>query len=828
MKTVPESETAPATAPLEAPPSRARRLAAALAGPALIVVSILIALRGFAFSGLLTNQHPDILSFWLPRSCLMARALSSGHIPLWNPFEMLGSPFAADPQSGWLYAPQMLFSWLFGCGGGLRAFIVAQPILGGLGLLWFLRREGLSRLAATAGGLSLAMAMSASNVAVSLPFAGTLAWTPFTLVGASGYYSAERWPRRLAWLALSAFAWGQVASAHLSHGLVMCTAILTAYVSARAIHEVRAGAFSGRRALAMSLGFLAFLPLANLAILVPRFALIERSSLRGGYGSLGGTLARAAGVADDRPLPTRGIWSAWPLALGSTPGGYAGAAILLSIAMAVRDRARRYLVAAVALAGLAAYVLTLNMFVSADWFRSFVLRLPFGDVYLHNPGRLRYVALLVAPILGAVGIQSILDRPPTVRATVRWLGGGIAVFLVLPLVLGAFPKRFLLLGVACAATVPILVALVRGRRWARMALVGILALDLLGSAIISSAYTGGTVYVGLEGKDHPALVFGPLRWPNVSLDQYLEPGPIARSLQAAGPNDGRYLAWIPPATVFNKGYLFTQRPDDWPALLLGRAIVFGLDDVLGYSPIQLPRYWSYIRASNKLPVFYNASVLRLPSDGDVRLLAIRFVIAPEGVGLPPGLTGTIERRDHGYELFQLHGSQPRVSVVPHWTQTDGVHALAAVLERGFNPAIEAVVEGAPAISHAPATAPPGSSTYAEIHPEDVRVTVDATAPSMVVVRNAWDRGWSATVDGRTVPVLRADYVLQGVPVAAGHHEIHLTYHDPTVGVGLALSGVAWLGFALALGWLVLTGRRRKRSRGRALRATPSRDPPPAV
>jgi hypothetical protein len=569
----------------------------------------------------------------------------------------------------------------------------------------------------------------------------------------------------------------------------------------------------------MSLGFLAFLPLANLAILVPRFALIERSSLRGGYGSLGGTLARAAGVADDRPLPTRGIWSAWPLALGSTPGGYAGAAILLSVAMAVRDRARRYLVLAVAMAGVGAYLLTLNMFVSAAWFRDLVLRLPYGDVYLHNPGRLRYLALLVVPILGAVGIQSLLDHPPPVRATWRWLSGGVAVFLVLPLALGAFPKRFVLLAVACVATVPVVIALVRGRRWARVALVGVLAADLLASAVTSSVYTGGTVYVGLEGQDHPALVFGPLRWPNVPLDQYLEPGPIARSLQAVGPNDGRYLAWILPAAVFNKGYLFTQRPDDWPALLLGRAIVFGLHDVLGYSPIQLPRYWSYIRATNRLPVFYNASVLRLPSDENVRLFGIRFVIAPEGVGLPPGLIGTLERRDHGYELFQLTGWQPRVSVVPHWTQTDGVHALAAVLERGFNPAIEAAVEGAPPIPHAPAAAPPGSGTYAEVQPEDVRVTVDATAPSVVVIRNAWDRGWSATVDGRPAPVLRADYLLQGVPVPAGHHEIRLTYDDPTIAAGIALSSVVWLLFGVAFGWLVWAGRRRRR------RATPSPDPP---
>ena len=230
MNTVQRGVARPPTAASGAAPSRSRRLAAALAGPALIVASSLVAMRAFAFANLLTNQHPDILSFWLPRSCLMGRSLAAGHVPLWNPYEMAGSPFAADPQSGWLYLPWMLLSWLLPCGAGLRAFIVLQPILAGLGLYWFLRRERLHRTAATAGGLSLAMMIAASNVAISLPFAGSLAWTPFVLVGASGFLSADRWTRRLPWLALGAVAWGQVASAHLSHGLVMCTAIVTAFV----------------------------------------------------------------------------------------------------------------------------------------------------------------------------------------------------------------------------------------------------------------------------------------------------------------------------------------------------------------------------------------------------------------------------------------------------------------------------------------------------------------------------------------------------------------------------------------------------------------------
>ena len=794
-----------------AEPSLLRRVVPALAGPALIVVWVLIALRGFAFANLLTSQHPDIMSFWLPRSCLLGRSIGAGQVPLWNPFEMIGTPFAADSQSGWLYLPNMLLSWAFGCGGGLRAFIVLNPILAGLGTYWFLRKERLGRLAATAGGLSLAMAMSASVMAISLPFAGTLAWTPFVLVGASGFFSAERWTRRLGWLALAAVAWGQVAAAHLSHGLVMCTGLVAAYLVGRAIHEVREGRLRWPIAVALIAGFLAFLPLANLAILVPRFSLISRSSLRAGYGALEGTLAREAGI-QDRPIPFTGVWSGWPLALASAPGAYVGAVILLLVPMAFRDVRLRYLTVAYAVTGAVGYLLTLSFFVGAGWFRSVVLALPFGDVYLHNPGRLRYLAYLVVPVLGAIGIQGLLDRLPSFREAMWWMSATAVVALALPLALGASPERFVLFALGALALVLAVWFLLRGKRWGAIALVGVLAVELLAGALWSSMYQGGTVYLGLEGSDHPALLHGPVRWPDAPLDRYMEPGPIARELQTVGPNDGRYLAWIPPAAYFNKGYLFTQDPPDWPALLLGRAIVFRLRDVLGYSPIQLPRYWSFIRATNRLPVFYNASVLRLPRIEDAHLLGIRYLIAPEGV--PPPIPGTPAATEPGYVLYELEGWQPRVSVVPTWQAvTSGVPALETVLGGGFDPAAGAIVEGDPGLGLPTPTldAAPGTATYREVRPEDIRVTVEATAPSIVVVRNAWDRGWSATVDGRPAPVLRADYLLQGIPVTEGRHEIRLTYREPSIGRGLLLSALVWLGWLVALGVLWWRERRTTRS-----------------
>ena len=801
-----------------APRSPFRRAAGAAAGPALIVAVVLVAMRGFAFADLLSNQHPDVLSFWLPRSCLLGRSLATGHVPLWNPFEMAGTPFAADPQSGWLYLPWMLLSWLLPCGAGVRAFIVLQPLLAGLGLYWFLRKERLHRVAATVGGLSLAMMVAASNLAISLPFAATLAWTPFVLVGASGFLSGRGWVARLLWLALGAIAWGQVAGAHLSHGLLVSTAVAMTYVASRTIHDIRTGASSTPAAVGLALLFLAFLPIANLAILIPRFALIPNTSLRGGYAALGGTLARISGV-EDRPIPTSGIWSAWPLALASAPGAYAGVAVLLTIPAAFRARGYRFLTAAFVAVGGVAYALTLDLFVGAGWFRNLVLRLPYGDVYLHNPGRLRYVVLLVAPVLGAIGLQGFLERLPSRREAAWWMGGAAALFVGLPLLLGAHPARFVVFALGTAATVPVMFALLRGRRWAARALPVVLAAELAGGALWSSAYHGGTVYLGLEGHTHPALAPQPLRWPEVPMDRYLEPGPIARYLQNRG-GEARYLAWIPPAAYFNKGYLFSQKPEDWPALLLGRAVVFRLHDALGYSPIQLPRYWSYIRATNRLPVFYNAAVLQLPSLQDVRLLGVRYLIGVQGVGLPPGLSGSVVASERGYDLYQVVGSEPRVSVVSDWKEVPGgVEALEAIRESGFDPATSAVVEGEAGSS---AVGRPGglagTATYTEAAPEDVSITASATTPSVVVVRNAWDGGWSATVDGQPAPVLRADYFLQGVPIPAGTHEIRLTYRDPMIGRGLAFSALVWLGWVAALAGAVIVKRRRSSSVGEVRRA----------
>jgi hypothetical protein len=762
----------------------------AAAGPALIVASVAFAMRGFAFLPRLTNQHPDILTFVLPRMSFLGRSLAAGHVPLWNPFEMTGTPFAADPQSGWLYAPPMLLFSVLSPGSAMRAFIVFNPLLAGLGMYAFLRLERLSRPSATAGGLSIAMVIATSSIAVSMPFAGSIAWTTVVLVGAAGYVGADRMSRRVAWLALAAFAWGQVASAHMSHGLGICTLLVAAYLVAHAVRDAGVEHRSGYRAAVPVLAFLAVLPLANLAIFVPRLDLLARSSLQLGYGAFADPLSRG----EEPALMSNGVWSGWPLALGSSPGAYMGATILLAVPLALRTRRHRTLLAAFGAAAALAYALTLNALVTAEWFRSFVLRLPYGDVYLHNPGRLRYLVYIAAPVVGAIGIQALIDRPPERRRLGAWLAGGAALCLGLPLLLGAYPRRFALLAAGIVLAIAALVALGKGRRWAAAAIPLVLACELLASAVFSSAYQGGTIHTGLEGFPHPNLVPGPLRWPDVSERDFLDPGPIARFLRA---RDERYLTWVLPAASYVKGYLWTRGERDWPAMANERGTLFGARDALGYNPVQLPGYWSYIRATNRLFTFYNASVINLPTIEDLRLLGVRYLLVNRAQGLPPGLSGRPLVREGDVDLYEVDGWQPRASVVLERRVVPGMtDALQEIVAPGFDPARTAVVEGdsdpTPTSPDAEATA-----TYRETSPEDARIVVAAPSDAVAVVRNNWDEGWRATVDGEVAPVLRADAFRQAVPVPAGRHEIRLVYDDPAIGRGLALSALVWFAIAVA-------------------------------
>ena len=416
------------TAPAEAArPPRWRRWAVVLAGPLLIVASVLAVLHGFWWNPRLTNQQVDLLAFWLPRYCAMGKAVAALHVPTWLPNQFGGAPFASDPQSGWLFLPAMglfgpLSGSVFGCARALGLLLVVHPLLAGLGMYWFLRHERVGRPAATLGGLTLGAGMAGSSVALSIPFSGMLAWTTLCLVGASGFLRARTGLARIGWLAFTGLAWSQLAGAHLTNGVAVGTGVVLLYVIARSVIQVRSGERTGRTAVLLGAALFVALPLLSAAILIPRFELLPRTSIGQGYAALARLGTELSGAPNAPPFGEGAAGPWWGTSFARGPGGYLGVLAILLWPFGLLSRKWRAPSLAFAAAGLIGFVLNLDVLVRTDWIRSAALKLPFGELWLRSPFRFRYVLLLSFAALAGYGLQAWLDRRTDAAATARSSG----------------------------------------------------------------------------------------------------------------------------------------------------------------------------------------------------------------------------------------------------------------------------------------------------------------------------------------------------------------------------------------------------------------------
>lgn len=85
-------------------------------------------------------------------------------------------------------------------------------------------------------------------------------------------------------------------------------------------------------------------------------------------------------------------------------------------------------------------------------------------------------------------------------------------------------------------------------------------------------------------------------------------------------------------------------------------------------------------------------------------------------------------------------------------------------------------------------------------PDRVRLRVLARCRGFLLLADAYYPGWKATVDGKPVPVYRANYVFRAVEVAEGTHEVAFTYSPINLVLGLPAAVISFLG-ALGLAFV---------------------------
>ncbi len=129
-------------------------------------------------SGLGADED-DVL-YYLPARTFFAESLAAGQWPLLNPWNGLGRPFLADPQTALFYPPTWLFA-LLPARTAYAASLWLHYTLALLGMYRLLRVNGIERRAALFGGIAFAFSGFLLAHRAHLTIQHAAAWTPWVL-----------------------------------------------------------------------------------------------------------------------------------------------------------------------------------------------------------------------------------------------------------------------------------------------------------------------------------------------------------------------------------------------------------------------------------------------------------------------------------------------------------------------------------------------------------------------------------------------------------------------------------------------------------------------
>jgi hypothetical protein len=416
----------------------------------------------------------------------------------------------------------------------------------------------------------------------------------------------------------------------------------------------------------------------------------------------------------------------------------------------------------------------------------------------HN-GRLAILALLCLALLAGWGLDDLLERPP--RSAV-WAAGAI---FALPIAYAVLRGRTALdaaghgLKVAWGfATPPIDEAIIHAAavwEWALPAAAGVVLIALLARGR-GNRQVIATLLIAVAFADLARAGMG--YNPSIPRDVATQPDtPAIRIARAAAPMRVVATGDIPQDAL----------PMD-----------HGLAEPRGYDlPVERRydrlwrRYLSPEFATQSGP-YPQGIPLSLPKVDPTRLhmlnvLGTRYIMQP--LSDPPLHVPGLQLAHNGPDarLYISPSAQPRAAVVSaQHVVGSGDAALDAIAAPAFDLQRTVVTEQPVAGLPSGQAAAAGSARIIPgDDPDKLNVDVDVRRPGMLVVSDAWDPGWKATVDGKDVDVQRVNYVMRGVRVGPGAHHVEFRYRPWSFTVGWIVSLVALL---VLIGALVLWSRRR--------------------
>jgi hypothetical protein len=208
----------------------------------------------------------------------------------------------------------------------------------------------------------------------------------------------------------------------------------------------------------------------------------------------------------------------------------------------------------------------------------------------------------------------------------------------------------------------------------------------------------------------------------------------------------------------------------------------------------------------------------LPGEGTAQVIlrGMSLVDTRTGTSRSVSIVPTLPLVHSGdVKVYENLAVLPRAFIVHEARRAESdAQALEWLSDPAFDPGREVVIAaepGSPVESDPLLQAPSVPSEADIIHYDAERVEIRSSqeSPGYLVLADAFYPGWQAKVDGRPVPIVRADIYSRATALDAGTHTVEFEYSPPSVSRGLQLGAAGWLVWASALAVAVLhAGRRR--------------------
>lgn len=736
---------------------------------AVLIGLLLFALYPGVILGTQSFFYHDFGAFTYPVAYFTHESFWHGQVPLWNPLNNCGIPFLAQWNTSVCYPLSLIFM-LFPLPQSLNYFCLIHLVLAGLGMYRLAYRWTQNRLAASIASLVFALSGVMLSILIWTSNLAALSWQPWVI-----FWGERAWRTGGRWLAVAALA-GATQMLAGAPEIIVFTWTMLSLLWLGQVWRKQVPFWPTLCRLVVVVAAIAGLAAIQL---LPFLDLLKHSERNAAY---------SANIADAYAMPLWGwanflvpVFHTLPTFFGTRyqpnqswissyyPG--IGTIALALVAVCRRRQAGIYALAGLTLAGLA-----LSLGNAGYVYTALKHILPWIG-FARYPIKFISIPAFTIPLLAACGFDTLYHATSqSVKRNKRALIL-IVAFLVLTIIVILAMARWelaakydwpmtwrdgALRALLLAALAGMIITLFRIPSARLHTMVGLAILVLMGFDLVTAGM-----------RENPVVVtkaFGPL-------DLNLTTRPKANGSRVMVSRQVLSYLDLHSAGTKNPLYYYVGLRD---ALIENCNIPENISKVSGFWSLHLKNEWdineifygvyrnahgSYQFGTNALPT----PLLNFLGVSEISASNTIFTWRPRQAYMPlatagqqPVFAGDAET----VEKLQSADFNPRQTV------------YLPLSERGK--VVVSHTSDAKVISQ-------------QFGAQSVHLLVEASASALVVIAQSFYHNWHAYVDGKPVPIWRANHAFQAVAVPAGRHQIILRYEDRRFRLGALVSALTLLG-----------------------------------